>query len=171
MELLVAIDTRSSAPRLLEPGPTSAHLQRLFAAAQRAPDHGRLKPWRFILLENELRQKFAQAAAQARHLQVPTLSPEQLEGDRQKIIRSPCIVVIACTVRRDQVKVPEIEQVIAVGAAAQNFVLAAHDLGYGAMWKTGPAAYDAGVKACLDLDPQDHIIAIMHLGARAAKPL
>jgi nitroreductase len=75
-------------------------------------------------------------------------------------------VVVACTVRREQTKVPEIEQVVAVGAAAQNLFLAAHDLGYGVMWKTGAAAYDSEVKATLGLRADDHIVGIMHLGTR-----
>ena len=67
---------------------------------------------------------------------------------------------------RDSPKVPEIEQVVAVGAAAQNMFLAAHDLGYGVMWKTGAAAYDSAVKASVGLQAHDHIVAIMHLGTR-----
>ena len=68
---------------------------------------------------------------------------------------------------RDNPKVPEIEQMLAAGAAVQNLWLAAHALGYGVMWKTGPAAYDAAVKAAVGLQPEDHIVAIMHLGTRA----
>jgi nitroreductase len=79
---------------------------------------------------------------------------------------SPTIVVVGCTVRREQTKVPEIEQVIAAAAAAENLFLAAHDLGYGVMWKTGAAAYDAGVKAAIGLGTLDHIVGIMHLGTR-----
>jgi nitroreductase len=80
--------------------------------------------------------------------------------------RSPTIVVVGCAVNRDQTKVPEIEQVAAVAAAAENLFLAAHDMGYGVMWKTGAAAYDPAVKAVVGLWPDDHIVAIMHLGAR-----
>jgi nitroreductase len=69
-------------------------------------------------------------------------------------------------VRREQTKIPEIEQVIAAAAAAQNLFLAAHDLGYGVMWKTGAAAYDPTVKATVGLAADDHIIGIMHLGTR-----
>ena len=79
---------------------------------------------------------------------------------------SPTIVVVGCTVRREQTKIPEIEQVIAAAAAAENLFLAAHDLGYGVMWKTGAAAYDAGVKAAIGLNTLDHIVGIMHLGTR-----
>ena len=71
------------------------------------------------------------------------MTEEQFAAERDKLARSPTIVVVACTVRREQTKVPEIEQVVAAAAAAQNLFLAAHDLGYGVMWKTGAAAYDA----------------------------
>ena len=80
-------------------------------------------------------------------------------------MRSPTIVIVGCAVR-EHPKVPQIEQVIAAAAAAQNLFLAAHDLGYGVMWKTGAAAYDPEVKALVGLRPQDHIVAIMHLGTR-----
>jgi nitroreductase len=166
MELLAAIQTRSSAARLAEPGPTLEDLERLLQAAERAPDHGRLKPWRFIVLKDAQREAFTAAAAEAKRARLPSMTPEQLAAERDKMGRSPTIVVVGCAVNREQTKVPEIEQVVAAGAAAQNLFLAAHDLGYGVMWKTGAAAYAAEVKATVGLRPDDHIIAIMHLGAR-----
>ena len=166
MELLTAIDTRSSAGRLTQPGPTPEHLARILDAAAHAPDHGRLRPWQFIVLDAELREKFSFAAAAAKRVRVPTMSDEQLVAEREKVTRSPTVVVVGCTVRREQSKIPEIEQVIAAAAAAQNLFLAAHDLGYGVMWKTGAAAYDPAVKATVGLAADDHIVAIMHLGTR-----
>ena len=166
MELLTAIDTRSSAGRLTEPGPTPEHLARILDAAAHAPDHGRLRPWQFIVLDAELRQSFSVAAALAKRARLPGMSDEQFVAERDKVASSPTIVVVGCAVRRDQTKIPEIEQVIAAGAAAQNLFLAAHDLGYGVMWKTGAAAYDPAVKATVGLAPGDHIVAIMHLGTR-----
>ena len=166
MELLTAIESRTSASRLTQPGPSPDQLSRILEAAARAPDHGRLRPWEFIVLDAELREKFSFAAAAAKRNRLPSMSEEQFAAERDKVTRSPTIVVIACTVRRDQAKVPEIEQVIAAGAAAQNLFLAAHDLGYGVMWKTGAAAYDEGVKATLGLRSDDHIVGIMHVGTR-----
>jgi nitroreductase len=166
MELLTAIDTRSSAARLTQPGPDPADLARILDAAGRAPDHGRLRPWRFIVLDGELREKFSRAAAGAKRLLVPTMTDEQFTKEQEKIAASPAVVVVACAVRRDQTKIPEIEQVIAAGAAAQNLFLAAHDLGFGVMWKTGAAAYDPIVKSVVGLAAADHIVGIMHLGTR-----
>jgi nitroreductase len=169
MEVLRAIDTRASAGRLTEPGVTPEHLARIIDAAQRAPDHGRLRPWRFQVLDADLKETFAQAAAAAKHRRLPALTAEQVEAERAKIRRSPTIIVAGCAVRLDYPKVPEIEQVIAVGAAVQNLFLAARDLGYGVMWKTGAAAYDPDVKAVVGLQPHDHIVGIMHLGTPLEK--
>jgi nitroreductase len=166
MELLTAIDSRTSAGRLTQPGPTPEHLAQILDAAAHAPDHGRLRPWQFIVLDPALRDKFSHAGAMAKRNRQPSMTDEQFAAEREKLTRSPTIVVVACTVRREQTKVPEIEQVVAVGAAAQNLFLAAHDLGYGVMWKTGAAAYDPEVKATLGLRADDHIVGIMHLGTR-----
>jgi nitroreductase len=166
MELFAAVQTRSSAARLTEPGPSPEDLERLLQAAERAPDHGRLRPWRLIVVTGAVREAFTAAAAEAKRARLPAMTAEQLAAERDKMSRSPTIVVVGCAVNRVQSKVPEIEQVVAVGAAAQNLFLAAHDLGYGVMWKTGAAAYDPAVKATVGLRPDDHIVAIMHLGAR-----
>jgi nitroreductase len=166
MELFAAVQTRSSAARLTPPGPSPAHLNLLLESAARAPDHGRLKPWRFIVLTDAVREAFVAAAAEAKRARLPAMTAEQVAAEREKMNRSPTIVVIGCAVNREQTKIPEIEQIVAVGAAAQNLFLAAHDLGYGVMWKTGAAAYDPAVKAVVGLRPDDHIVAIMHLGTR-----
>jgi nitroreductase len=166
MELFDAMTTRTSAGKLAEPGPTAAQIERILAAAAHAPDHGRMKPWRFKVLTGGAREAFAIAAAQAKRTRTPTLTDAQLQVEREKIERSPCVIVVGCAVDRNNPKVPEIEQVIAVGAAVENMFLAAHALGYGVMWKTGPAAYDVNVKAAVGLAADDHIVAILHLGSR-----
>jgi nitroreductase len=166
MELFAAINTRASAAKLTQPGPTPTQLADILEAAGRAPDHGRLKPWRFITVDAGLRERFATAAAAAKRVRIPAMSEEQFVAEREKLMRSPTIVVVACVVRREQTKIPEIEQVVAAAAAAQNLFLAAHDLGFGVMWKTGAAAYDPAVKAELGLGADDHIVGIMHLGTR-----
>jgi nitroreductase len=166
MELFDAITSRSTAKALAAPGPTSEQSARLLEAAGHAPDHGRLKPWRFIAVDGPVREDFAIAVALARRDQIPGFTEEQMELEREKVRRSPSIVVAACVVRKDIAKVPEIEQVIAVGAAVENLLLAANDLGLGVMWKTGPAAYSPRVKQALGLTADDHIVAILHLGTR-----
>ncbi len=166
MELFDAIASRSMAKQLGGPAPSAEQIARLLEAADRAPDHGRLKPWRFVAVNGAAREAFANAVAEARRDQMPAFTDEQMEIEREKIRRSPSILVAGCVVRKDIPKVPEIEQVIAVGAAVENLMLAANDLGIGAMWKTGPAAYSARVKAAVGLAADDHIVAILHLGTK-----
>jgi nitroreductase len=165
MDVTTAIETRASAARLTAPGPSPEDLARILAAAERAPDHGRMKPWQLVVLEGSAREEFAAAAAEAKRRRAASMSDDQLAAEREKMLRSPTLVVVGCTVRENP-KVPEIEQVIAAGAAAENLFLAAHGLGYGVMWKTGAAAYDPDVKALVGLRATDHIVGIMHLGTR-----
>jgi nitroreductase len=166
MELFDAINTRSSAAKLTDPGPSPEQLDRIIQAAARAPDHGRMKPWRVTIVNGAARDGFATAVAEARRAQLPNMTDDQIVAERDKIRRSPSIVVVGCAVKKDNPKVPEIEQVSAVAAGVENMFLAAHALGFGVMWKTGPAAYDDRVKATVGLKPDDHIVAILHFGTR-----
>jgi nitroreductase len=166
MELFDAINSRVSAGKLAEPGPTPEQLDRLIETVSRAPDHGRMKPWRVTIVNGAKREGFATAVAEARRARLPNMTDDQIVSERDKIRRSPSIVVIGCAVKKDNPKVPEIEQVVAVAAAVENMFLAAHAMGFGVMWKTGPAAYDDRVKAAVGLTPDDHIVAILHLGTR-----
>src|ERR1700760_2644685 len=111
MELFDVIASRYSSGRLQEPGPTQDQLQILIAAASRAPDHGRLKPWRFTVVNGAARESFATAVAEARRARLPDMTDDQMVAEKDKVRRSPTIIVIGCAVNREISKVPEIEQV------------------------------------------------------------
>ncbi len=125
MELFEALTTRTSAATLAAPGPSPEDLARMLEAAAHAPDHGRLKPWRLIVLDEPMRLRFAEAAVAARRARLPPPTEDQLRVERDKIWRSPTVVVVGCAVDRSNTKIPEVEQVLAAGAAAQNLMLAA----------------------------------------------
>lgn len=162
MELLEGIESRTSATKLSEPAPTREHLERIINAGLRAPDHGRLRPWRFVVLEGAARAKLGDVMAEMLRAKVPDATPDQLNSERNKPMRAPMILAVAAKITKG--KIPEIEQVLAAGAAAQNMFLAANALGYGVMWKTGGAAYDPKVKALLGLAAEDHIVGLLYLG-------
>lgn len=169
MNVLSAIDSRVSAVRFGEPGPSKEHIKRILQAGVRGPDHGRLAPWRFIVLEGEARNKLGEAMARTLAASSAGVGEENISRERQKPLRAPTVIVAAArTVWHD--KVPEIEQVIAVGAAVQNMLLAVHELGYGAAWKTGAAAYASIVKTALGLDEGDHIVGFIYLGSVGRLP-
>jgi nitroreductase len=165
MELLAGIESRTSALKLAEPSPTREDIERIIAAGTRAPDHGRLRPWRFVVLEGDARKRLGDAMADLLLAKMPGATADQLNAERGKSMRAPTIIVVAARITKG--KIPEVEQVLAVGAAVQNMLLAASALGYGAMWKTGGAAYDRSVKQLLGFEPEDHIVALLYLGTTA----
>jgi nitroreductase len=162
MELLEGIGSRTSPLKLTAPGPSAAHIEQIIRAGTRAPDHGRLRPWRFAVFEGAAREKLGDAMANCLRARIPNAPQEQLDAARSKAMRAPTIIAVGAKINKG--KIPEIEQVSAVSAAVQNMLLAAHALGYGAMWKTGAVAYDPAVKAMLGLAPEDHIVALVYLG-------
>ncbi|MGH8176090.1 MAG: nitroreductase family protein [Steroidobacter sp.] len=163
MDLFAGIESRTSALKLSAPGPSREHIEQMIHAATRAPDHGRLRPWRFVVLEGAAIQKLGDEMARMLQAKMPQATPEQLNAERAKPMRAPTIIAVAAKITKG--KIPDVEQVAAVSAGVQNMLLAAHALGYGAMWKTGAAAYDANVKASLGLSPDDHqIVAFLYLG-------
>jgi len=170
MDVLTAIDSRASATRLAAPAPPTEDLDRILRAGARAPDHGRLAPWRFVVLEGAGLEQLADAMARAKRHAVPDSTEAELDVERSKAMRAPMIVAVAARLNPTH-KVPEIEQILAVGAAVQNMILTARALGYGTMWKTGNAAYSPIVKQALGLDPADGIVAFLYLGTALSEGL
>jgi nitroreductase len=166
MEALEALTTRASPLTLGEPGPDGGAIEVMLCAAARAPDHGRLRPWRFIVIAGNARQALGDVLAAALHRREPDASPATLDKERAKPLRAPLVVIVVARVREHR-NVPAIEQVISAGAAAQNILVAAHALGFGGFWRTGAAAYDSGIKEALGLRPQDAIVGFLYLGTIA----
>ena len=163
MELFDALTSRSTAKTYGESAPTREHLDQVLQAAVRAPDHGRLRPWRFMLIAGDQRRKLGDLLAASARRRVPGLSEGDLQRERDKALRAPLIIVTACRVVPGT-KVPAVEQILAAGAATQNILLALHALGYAAAWKTGEAAYDPEVKKAMGLAADDHIIGLVYTG-------
>lgn len=166
MDLLTGIQSRTSALKLAAPAPSDEQLEQIIRAGTRAPDHGRLRPWRFTVFEGAAREQLGDAMANCLRERLPNSTQAHLDAERAKAMRAPVVIVVGAKISKG--RIPEIEQVCAVAAATQNMLLAAHALGYGAMWKTGAAAYDPGVKALCGLEPEDHIVAIVYMGTVAS---
>jgi nitroreductase len=168
MQAIDLLLTRHSARALTEPAPDEGTLELIFSAAARAPDHGRLRPWRFVVVRGAARERFGALLAGQLRRTHPQVAADSLERERLKAFRAPLIVVVAAHCD-PAVKIPPIEQTLAAGAAAHAMMLAALALGFNAMWKTGDAAYDASVKQALGLGPEDAIVAFLYIGTESAE--
>jgi nitroreductase len=166
MDAIEALNTRSTAKTFGVVAPSKEHLAAVLQAAVRAPDHGRLRPWRFMLIEGDQRLELGELLAASALRRVPTLGAGDLQRERDKAMRAPLVIVVACRIVPGT-KVPAIEQLLAAGAAAQNILLALHALGYASAWKTGEAAYDTELKKGLGLAADDHIIGFVYTGGGA----
>mgnify|MGYP006266048807 CR=1 FL=1 len=170
MEALSALLTRASVPakKMTDPGPDDATIDTLLRAAVTAPDHGGLRPWRFILIRGAARRAFGELMADAYALRHADADPEMIQRQRDKPLRSPALLVVAARLSADNPKVPEIEQLLSAGAAIQNILIAAHALGWGAVWYTGDAAYDWNVAEPLGLGMDERIVGFIYLGTPPA---
>jgi nitroreductase len=163
LDAIEALTTRASPTGLVAPAPDADALQHMLRAAVRAPDHGRLRPWRFIIVEGAARAALGGVLADALLAREPGVAEAALAKERAKPLRAPLIVIVAAKLREHR-GVPPVEQIVAAGAATQNMLLAAHALGFGGFWRTGNAAYDDSVKAALGLHAGDAIVGFLYLG-------
>ena len=168
MDALTLLHNRNSSPRLTEPAPEGAVLEAMFKAAARAPDHSRLRPWRFLSIKGEGRKQLGSLlveATQLRHSKAgkPALTAEEVDKLAAKPLRAPLIVVVIAKVT-EHPKVPAVEQILSAGCAAQGLLLAAHAQGFAGVWRTGTNAYDETVKAGLGLIDGEELIGFIYLG-------
>ncbi len=169
MDAYEALVKRVSPTELVDPAPDVETERKIVAAGLRAPDHGRLRPWRFLSIRGEGRQRLGDVFASALQRRDPNALPELLERERQKPLRGPLLLVVVARTAESS-KIPAVEQLLSAGAAAQNIMLASHALGFGAMWKTGDATYDANVKAALGLEAFETIAGLLYIGTPKAMP-
>lgn len=175
MDAITALQSRVSVSGrdLIAPAPSPSELEAAFAAALSAPDHGALRPWRFLVVQGDGQADLGQLYVEGLLAQKPAVSAEEIETQRGKALRGPMVIVVAAVVTPHP-KVPAIEQIVAGGCAAQALLTAFHAQGYGAVLVTGPRAYDPVVKRGLGLKEEDAIIGFVHVGTaapeRVAKP-
>jgi len=169
MDAYEALVTRVSPIEIGDPAPDKEMVRKLVAAALRAPDHGRLHPWRFISIRGEGRRRLGEVFAAALQRRDPKATSDVVERERQKPLRGPLLLVVVARIVEPS-KIPAVEQLLSAGAAAQNILLASHALGFAAMWKTGEAAYDPSVKEAPGLGASEAIVGLLYIGTPKAMP-
>jgi nitroreductase len=157
--------SRRSVGPLQEPAPEGADLDLILDAGLRAPDHGRLRPWRFVVIRGEARLAFGERLGDAAAVRDPANATALAERYRAWVIRTPMLIAVGAVVKPGNI--PEIEQLLAAGAAAMNILNAMHMLGYGGMWVTGPNAYDPNVNTLLGFDAPSRLVGFITAGTPA----
>ncbi|THD76405.1 nitroreductase [Thalassobius vesicularis] len=167
MEFLL---TRRSRPQktLTTPVPSRDQLTPILTAALRSPDHGKLEPWRLIVLERGALQRLGDLArSRAAALELP--EDKVLKGPMQFDTSHLCVAVIE--VQKDSEKVPAIEQTYSAGAVCLALLNAAQASGWGANWLTGWPAHDRGfVEQGLDLAENERVAGLIHIGTETSPP-
>jgi len=167
------LGARRSVPsrQLGEPGPTPAQLERLLATAIRVPDHGKLTPWRMLVVRGEARRQLGARLAEIHQAKDPQTPEAVIAKDRERFNFAPLIVTVVARTTPQHPKVPEQEQVISAGFVAYNLLLGAQALGFGAQILTGWAAYDRDAATLLGLAGNERVVAFVHIGtARETAP-
>lgn len=165
------LSRRSCSPKLLvDPAPSQADLHLMIDVAVRAPDHGNLRPWRFICIQDAARVRLGGVFATAYVCRHRSGTKEQLQRERMKPLRAPMVLAVAAAITHDHPSVRVIDQQLSAGAAAMNLLNAAHILGYGGMWLTGENCHDPWVKRTLGLEPGDFVAGWIYLGTPTGEP-
>ncbi|GAB2914530.1 NAD(P)H nitroreductase [Rheinheimera gaetbuli] len=170
MDALTLLTSRFSSARLTEPAPSGEVLDNIKRAALQVPDHGNLRPWRFIIAEGRqalcrLGDIFAEAAVE----DDPAIANDLLERARQLPLRAPMVIVcIAKAV--EHAKVPLIEQQQSAACAVMAMQQAAFAQGFGGIWRTGAYAQLDFVKQALELGEDDEIVGFLYLGMPSGEP-
>jgi len=163
--------SRASALKLTEPGPSQEQIETMLKAAVTAADHGRLRPWRFVVMQGEGRRRLGDLLAEVQGTIKPGISSEDLEKARDKALRAPLVIALVCQANPAH-KVPVLEQQFAAAGAGAQLMLAAKALGFGSNWRTGAAADHPVMREGLGFGPQDAIIGFFYIGSEPkASPL
>ncbi len=172
MDVIETLKKRASAPwRILgEPGPSDDELHDFLEAAVSAPDHGAVRPWRFIVVRGGAREALGELFTEALLKRKPDADEATIEKDRERMRQVPLLIVVAARITPNHPKVPPGEQLIATGLAAQAILLAAQSKGYGGIMLTGDHAYDAHVKQGLGLKETDQIVSFLYIGTPEGEP-
>ena len=169
MDALSALHTRSSVARVSGTAPADSAIDNLFRAALRAPDHGQLRPWRFLRIEGQSLQKLADLFAAAALQDNPALSVEEQQSAASKALRAP-LIIASISRAAPHPKIPVQEQDLSAGAATYAMLLAAHAQGIGAIWRTGPMASHPLVTEALGIGENEKIIGFLYVGQPEGPP-
>ena len=163
MDALTALHNRNSAAKLADPAPQGDDREAIFQAALRAPDHARLRPWRFLTVEGDARLVLGEKMAAAALFENPELDSAIHAKQLLAPMRAPLVIIAAAKIV-EHPKVPEIEQLLSAGSAVSQMLTAAHALGFAGMWRTGSVSFSRMFMSSVGLAENETIVGFVYLG-------
>ena len=163
-----------SPKRVGDPGPDSAQIEQILAAAGAAPDHGRLTPWRIVVIPPERRHLLGEVFAQALAARDATASEIQKQEARSKAFRAPFLALMVARLAPELGATHPQERIISAGCAIQNMLLVAHAMGFGAGLSSGQALYSLEMRQLFGLLEHERPLCFLTVGTvstgKAARP-
>jgi nitroreductase len=163
MDVFEAINTRHSVGKVKPDALPRAVVMKLLNAGNQAPNHYKVRPWRFVVLTGSARDKLGDVMAASQRDRFPDLPQEGFDKTRALPLRAPVLIAVGVD-KPSESKVLEVENICAVSAACENILLAAHASGLGAKWRTGEWARDVKVKEFLGFAADQHIAGFIYVG-------
>lgn len=169
MELFEAIHGRKTISKVKPDEISRELIEKILSAAAQAPNHYKVRPWRFVVLTGDGRKKLGDVFAASFLERNPAAPPEGLDKTRALPLRAPVVIAVAAD-KPSEPKIIEVENISAASAAAYIILLTASSLGLGAIWRTGEWARDPKVKEFLGFEADQHIIGFIYIGYPEATP-
>jgi len=163
MDVFNVIHNRHSQGKVKQDPVPRALIEKLLSAAVQAPNHYKVRPWRFVVLTGNARNKLGDVFAASQLDRKPDLPPEASDKTRGLPLRAPLLIAVGVD-KPSEEKVLEVENIAAVAAACQNILLAAQAEGLAVKWRTGNWARDEKVKEYLGFSADQHLIAYLYIG-------
>ena len=166
-QLIHWINSRRSVGNLDLPAPTRAQIEAAIECAATAPDHKKLRPWRFIVTAGDARHDLGRVFVEALETKAiqdgEILSEKTVKKTQTMPLRAPVIITVV-TQMQEHKKVPHFEQLLSAGAAVQNLILALKAQGFSTVWRTGLLCNEPAVKAYFGVSADDYVTAFVYTG-------
>ena len=152
---------------LKDPGPTPAELEEIVRIGTRVPDHGKLAPWRLVVIEGEARARVGEKLSEIAKANNPALDEASLDIERRQLLPAPVTIGVIFS-HKPLAKAPEIEQLLSAGSVCFNLMHAAFAMGYAASWVTRWFAFDTAAQQMLGAKGGERFVGFIHIGTPTA---
>ncbi len=154
-----------------EHGPNSEELHDILSLANRVPDHGKIAPWRFIILQNDARMDLGAKMADILKAKTPNMDENHYHMEKNRFMRSHSVVIMISSPHLHHPKVPVWEQELACGGLGYNITLAANSFGFVATWLSEWPMFDDDIKTLLNLGENERIAGFFYIGKTYKNPI